>query len=68
MKNDTKFTIAQLMDLPKEEIKKLDKLIVPNNDEKTDEEAWRRRGVKAAKTALEDSAEAINILLGKKTS
>ena len=33
MKNDTKFTIAQLMDLPKEEIKKLDKLIVPNNDE-----------------------------------
>ena len=35
---------------------------------KTDEEAWRRRGVKAAKTAFEDSAEAINILLGKKTS
>ena len=62
-KEKNKYTTKQLMDLPAKEIKKLDNLTISEDVEDVDYEAWRIRGIKAAKTAFEDSVEAINILL-----
>ena len=64
-KEKNKYTAKQLMDLPKEEIQKLDNLTIPEKSEDVDYEAWRKRGIKSAKTAFENSVEAINIFLNE---
>ena len=57
------YTKEELMNLPPEEMKKLEYPILSNSDEQTNMDKWTRVGVKHAHGFVEHAAGAVNLLL-----
>jgi len=60
------FSIQKLMQLNETESALLEKCLLPNGDEETNNEKWAENGIKGAKNFVEQSSGAINLLLGRK--